>query len=142
MGAIRFSRKTPASIEATNYVLDHLGNPPIKSGWSSPERAEWQRLVARVAACGRVSAKWSAMFENAGRAMGADEIRPWFEWCLACFGPTRMMWGSNWPVCFAPGSGARLAQWIDACATVAGELTPDEQAAILGANAPRFYRIP
>ncbi|MEY2716308.1 MAG: hypothetical protein RIT24_2651, partial [Planctomycetota bacterium] len=44
--------------------------------------------------------------------------------------------------CFAPGSGARLAQWIDACATVAGELTPDEQAAILGANAPRLYRIP
>lgn len=131
-----------ASIEATNYVLDHLGNPPIKSGWSSPERAEWQRLIARVAACERVSVKWSAMFENAGRAMSADEIRPWFEWCLACFGPTRMMWGSNWPVCFAPGSGARLNQWIDACATVAGELTPDEQAAILGANAVRLYRIP
>ena len=129
-----------ASIEATSYVLDHLGNPPIKSGWSSPERAEWQRLVARVAACERVSVKWSAMFENAGRAMSADEIRPWFEWCLACFGPTRMMWGSNWPVCFAPGSGARLAQWIDACATVAGELTPDEQAAILGGNAQRLYR--
>lgn len=130
-----------ASIEATNYVLDHLGNPPIKSGWSSPERAEWQRLIARVAACERVSVKWSAMFENAGRAMSADEIRPWFEWCLACFGPTRMMWGSNWPVCFAPGSGARLNQWTDACAAVAGELTPDEQAAILGGNAHRIYRV-
>ena len=130
-----------ASIEATNYVLDHLGNPPIRSGWSSAERAEWQRLVARVAACERVSVKWSAMFENAGRAMSADEIRPWFEWCLACFGPTRMMWGSNWPVCFAPGSGARLNQWTDACAAVAGELTPDEQAAILGGNAHRVYRV-
>jgi L-fuconolactonase len=129
-----------ASIAATNHVLDHLGNPPIRSGWSSPERAEWQRLVARVAACERVSVKWSAMFENAGRAMSADEIRPWFEWCLACFGPTRVMWGSNWPVCFAPDSGARLAHWIEACATVAGELSADEQAAILGGTAQRLYR--
>ena len=124
----------------TAFILDHLGNPPIRSGWSSPERAEWQRLVARVAACGRVSAKWSAMFENAGRAMTADEVRPWFEWCLACFGPARLMWGSNWPVCFAPGSGARLSQWIEACATVAGELGAAEQAAILGGNALRTYR--
>jgi L-fuconolactonase len=129
-----------AGIEATHFVLDHLGNPPLRSGWSGPGRAEWQRLVARVAACERVSVKWSAMFENAGRALSADEIRPWFEWCLACFGPTRMMWGSNWPVCFAPGTGAHLAQWTEACATVAAELTPDEQAAILGANAHRQYR--
>jgi L-fuconolactonase len=121
-------------------ILDHLGNPPIRCGWSSPERAEWQRLVARVAACERVSVKWSAMFENAGRALGAAEIRPWFEWCLACFGPTRLMWGSNWPVCFAPGSSAQLTQWIDACATIAGELGADEQAAILGGNARRLYR--
>lgn len=129
-----------AGIEATHYVLDHLGNPPIRSGWSSPERVEWQRLIARVAACERVLVKWSAMFENAGRAMSADEIRPWFEWCLACFGPTRVMWGSNWPVCFAPDSGARLAQWIDASAAVAGELSADEQAAILGGTAQRLYR--
>ncbi len=122
----------------TTLVLDHLGKPPLRAGWSSPERADWQRLVARVAARENTLVKWSAMFENAGRAMSADEARPWFEWCLACFGPTRMMWGSNWPVCFAT---ARLSQWIEASAALAGELTPDEQAAILGANAPRVYRI-
>ena len=79
------------------------------------------------------------MFENAGRAMIADELRPWFEWCLACFGPTRTMWGSNWPVCFA---NARFSQWIEASAAVAGELWADEQAAILGGNARRIYRLP
>jgi predicted TIM-barrel fold metal-dependent hydrolase len=51
------------------------------------------------------------------------------------------MWGSNWPVCFAPASGARLAQWIEASAAIAGELSPDEQAAILGGNAVRVYRL-
>jgi L-fuconolactonase len=122
----------------TTLVLDHLGNPPLRAGWSSPERADWQRLVARVAACENTRVKWSAMFENAGRAVTPDEARPWFEWCLACFGPTRMMWGSNWPVCFA---NARLSQWIEATAALAGELTPDEQAAILGGNARRVYRL-
>jgi len=127
-----------ASVEGATFVLDHLGNPPIRAGWSSPERREWQRLVARVAACERVSVKWSAMFENAGRALSRDEIRPWFEWCLSCFGPTRAMWGSNWPVCF---ESATLAQWIEECAAVAGELGADEQAAVLGGNARRVYRI-
>ena len=122
----------------TTLVLDHLGNPPLRAGWSSPERVEWQRLVARVAACANTSVKWSAMFENAGRAVTAVEARPWFEWCLACFGPPRMMWGSNWPVCFA---GARLSQWIEASAELAGSLTPPEQAAILGGTARRVYRI-
>jgi len=130
-----------ASLGDGVFVLDHFGNPPIKAGWSSPERAEWQRLVARVSACERVMVKWSAMFENAGRAMTADEIRPWFEWCLACFGPTRMMWGSNWPVCFAPNSGVRLTQWIDACATIGSNLSDDEQAAIFGSTACRCYRL-
>ncbi len=122
----------------TVLVLDHLGNPPLRAGWDSPERAEWQLLVARVAACGNTRVKWSAMFENAGRAVTADEARPWFEWCLACFGAGRTMWGSNWPVCFA---NARLAQWIDASATLAGALSPDEQSAILGGNAVRVHRI-
>ena len=120
------------------FVLDHLGNPPIQSAWNSPERAEWKRLIARVAACDNVSVKWSAMFENAGRALSIDEARPWFEWCVACFGPTRVMWGSNWPVCF---SNARLSEWIEVSAGLAGELTLDEQASVLGDNVRRVYRF-
>ena len=50
------------------------------------------------------------------------------------------MWGSNWPVCFAPSSGARLSQWIEVSAELAAELAVDEQAAILGLNAQRLYR--
>ena len=48
------------------------------------------------------------------------------------------MWGSNWPVCFA---GATLSQWIEASAEIAGELSLDEQSAMLGANARRIYRF-
>jgi predicted TIM-barrel fold metal-dependent hydrolase len=48
------------------------------------------------------------------------------------------MWGSNWPVCFA---NARLSQWTEVSAALAGEFTHDEQAAILGGNAARVYQI-
>ncbi|MFM7051414.1 MAG: amidohydrolase family protein [Planctomycetota bacterium] len=123
---------------ATRLVLDHLGNPPLREGWASPARGAWQRLVARAASCPNVSVKWSAMFENAGRALAAEEIRPWFEWCVACFGPERTMWGSNWPVCFA---GARLTQWTDACAAIGSSLTAGEQAAVFGWTARRVYGL-
>jgi predicted TIM-barrel fold metal-dependent hydrolase len=119
-------------------ILDHLGNPPLRAGWLSPERLEWQRLVARVAACDNVSVKWSAMFENAGRALSADEARPWVEWCLECFGPTRVMWGSNWPVCFAT---TRLTQWIRVTTEIATAWSADERRAVLMENALRIYRF-
>ena len=48
------------------------------------------------------------------------------------------MWGSNWPVCF---SNARLSEWIEVSAGLAGELTLDEQASVLGDNARRVYRF-
>lgn len=129
----RCAREVP---EAT-LVLDHLGNPPLRAGWMSAERIEWQRLVARVAANPRVVVKWSAMFENAGRAIDAGEARPWVEWCLEVFGCGRVLWGSNWPVCFTE---APLARWIEVTAAIAGRLGASEQDAILSANATGLYR--
>jgi L-fuconolactonase len=125
-------------VHGASFVLDHLGNPPMRAGWASAECVEWQRLLARVARHAHIAVKWSAMFENAGRALTVDEVRPWFEWCLTCFGPARMIWGSNWPVCF---SNARLTDWIDVCAKLGGELTSDEQAAIFSENARQIYRV-
>ncbi|RLS97494.1 MAG: hypothetical protein DWI10_00330 [Planctomycetota bacterium] len=70
-------------------------------------------------------------------ALSIDEARPWFEWCVACFGPTRVLWGSNWPVYF---SSARLSEWIELSGLLANELSHDEQAAVLGDNARRVSR--
>lgn len=122
---------------ATTVVLDHLGNPPLRAGWDSAERVEWQRLVARVAACPNAFVKWSAMFENAGRAIDAAEARPWLEWSLVCFGPTRTLWGSNWPVCFVD---APLLRWIELTQGILSAHPPAEQDAILRSNAARVYR--
>jgi predicted TIM-barrel fold metal-dependent hydrolase len=119
-------------------IVDHLGNPPIRAGWNSPQAQQWQRLIARVASNGNTCVKWSAMFENAGCALSLAQARPWFEWCLACFGAQRVLWGSNWPVCFAHAS---LVEWIELSATLAGELTATEQDQILRGAACATYRM-
>ncbi len=119
-------------------IIDHLGNPPIRCGWNSFEAQQWQRLIARVATNANTCVKWSAMFENAGGALALADARPWFEWCLACFGASRVLWGSNWPVCFAR---APLIEWIELSATLAGELSATEQDQILRGAAYAAYRL-
>jgi L-fuconolactonase len=126
------------AVSGLRAVLDHLGNPPIRAGWKSPEAEAWRRDVRDVAACPNAVVKLSAMFENAGGSIDADAARPWFRSCLDAFGADRMMWGSNWPVCFRK---APLAAWQDVTLSLLADLQPPERDAILGATAVRIYRL-
>jgi L-fuconolactonase len=119
-------------------IVDHLGNPPIRAGWNSPEADAWRRDVRGVAECENAVVKLSAMFENAGGAIDADAARPWFGWCLEAFGSDRMMWGSNWPVCFQK---APLTAWREVTESLLADLQPGERDSILGATAARIYRL-
>ena len=119
-------------------ILDHLGNPPIRSGWNSPEADAWRRDVRSVANCENAVVKLSAMFENAGGAIAAETARPWFAWCLEAFGAERMMWGSNWPVCF---TDVPLAAWREVTEELLAPLQPGERESILGGTAERTYRL-
>lgn len=119
-------------------ILDHLGNPPIRAGWNSPAAEAWRRDVRDVAACPNAVVKFSAMFENAGGAIDATTARPWFAWCLEAFGADRMMWGSNWPVCFR---NAPLAAWREVTDALLAPLQSRERESILGGTAERAYRL-
>lgn len=119
-------------------IVDHLGNPPIRAGWDSDAAASWRRDIADVATCRNAVVKLSAMFENAGGAIEVAEARPWVDWCLARFGPQRLLWGSNWPVCFID---APLVAWLELTQSLVGDLSTAEQAAVLGENAARTYRL-
>jgi len=126
------------SLPDLTIVVDHLGNPPIRSGWTSPAADAWREGIVAVAACPQAVAKLSGLFENAGGAIGAAAARPWFAWCLRQFGSGRLLWGSNWPVCFVD---APLAAWLETTADLLDDLTPAERTAILGGNARRTYRM-
>jgi L-fuconolactonase len=92
----------------SSFVLDHVGNPPPRSG----EVAAWRHGVAALAELPNVTCKLSGLFTLA--ETGAD-LAPIVEQALRWFGAERCMFGSDWPVCLlATDYGAALALVRDA----------------------------
>ncbi len=122
---------------ALRMVIDHLSKPPIKAGDDEP----WRTLIARAALNPRVYAKVSGLYPAAGdqTSWTADDIRPYLDHALECFGPQRLMFGSDWPVSVLAGGYARVWEQLS---ILFDELSPADRAAILGGTAEAFYRIP
>lgn len=113
-------------------VLDHFGKPDIAAGV-----AQWVRQVTPLAALPHVSCKLSGLLtEPRPAGCGDAELLAFYDAALQLFGPERLLFGSDWPVCLLDGPyqhGWQLCQQA-----IAG-LSADEQAAILGGNASRTY---
>ena len=123
-----------AALPDLPVVVDHLAKPPFGGeGW-----AHWRATLAEVAARPLTVAKVSGL-HVAGRTPDAAEVRRTWEVALDLFGPERLMWGSDWPMT-VPGAGYAGA-WATTAPLIA-ELTPAEQAGILGGTASRVYRLP
>ena len=114
-------------------VLDHLGKPPRGSeafaDWTSGLRA----LAARPGTVAKVSG-----LQVPGQPYTARALRPVWEQALECFGPARLMYGSDWPMT-VPGGGYD-AHWGPVRELV-GELSPVEQEQILYGTARRTYGL-
>jgi L-fuconolactonase len=67
-----------------------------------------------------------------------DLIRPYWQSVLEAFGPQRLMFGTDWPVCLLRTS---YEQWVATVRSLIGDLAPAEQAAIMGGTAARVYGI-
>ena len=120
---------------ALRIVVDHLGKPPI--GTSALPR--WAAMLRDVASHQNVMAKISGLNTTVAHAdwSAADWSRP-LEVALECFGPDRLMCGSDWPVALLNGDYARV--W-DATRTAVQMLAPGCAGALLGSNACRIYRL-
>jgi L-fuconolactonase len=114
------------------FVLDHCGKPRLASG----EIAEWQRDIARLAERPNIVCKLSGLVTEAAPGWQIADLRQAVDHVVACFGPQRLLWGSDWPVVNLAGG---YAKWFAAIETLLADLSPDEQAAIFGGNAARIY---
>ncbi|MGE5124697.1 MAG: amidohydrolase family protein [Betaproteobacteria bacterium] len=137
-----YARQLPAAVELVRqlpdqpFVLDHLGKPEVRSGRLEPWRGELRRLATH----GNVACKLSGLVTEADwDGWTTADVRPYLEAALEAFGPGRLMIGSDWPVCLLAGDYARV---IGLATDFVASLSADEQAAILGTNARRFYGIP
>jgi L-fuconolactonase len=137
-----FERHLPAAIQFVDrhprqrFVLDHLAKPKIKSGELSPWRENLRELAKRP----NVWCKLSGLVTEADfKNWTETQLRPYFEIALEAFGPRRLMFGSDWPVCRV-ACGYR--RWHDVVWTWTAGLSRDEQAWIWGRTAAEFYRLP
>jgi len=95
-GQLSASARAAAAVPDLVFVLDHLGKPPIAAGRTEP----WAQDLRRLAALPNTVAKLSGLVTEADRRRWqVADLRPYAEVALDAFGPARLMFGSDWPVC-------------------------------------------
>jgi L-fuconolactonase len=119
-------------------VVDHAAKPPIARGELQP----WHDDLARLAALPQVHCKVSGLLTEAGERTRVEDLLPYVQALWASFGPSRLLWGSDWPVLRLAGDYAGwLATTMDLLAAVQPPASAAETAAILGVNAATLYRL-
>jgi predicted TIM-barrel fold metal-dependent hydrolase len=121
----------------TRFILDHCGNPDLKAG---PREAEaWRRGVGELARRPNVACKISGIVAGVPKeGWGPELLAPVIDHCLDSFGPDRVVFGSDWPVCLL---GASLAEWVGALLEVIRRRPEIERRKLLCDNALRLYRL-
>ncbi|WP_435136299.1 amidohydrolase family protein [Pseudopelagicola sp. nBUS_19] len=117
-------------------VIDHGMKPQIRS--HSKERlAHWAAGMTRLAEKTTAFCKFSGLVtETDGWSL--DALRPYADHLLHAFGPERMMWGSDWPVCRLEAS---YNVWYDTARSLMSHVSDDAQDLIFGGTASTFYRL-
>ena len=117
------------------FVLDHLAKPPIKSAALD----SWARGIRELAAFPNVYCKVSGLVTEADwQAWKPEDLRPYLDVAFECFGPSRLMIGSDWPVCTL---AAPYSQVMDVVKNYIDKYAAQERNAVLGGNAAKFWKL-
>lgn len=115
-------------------VIDHCGKPQIRDRETEP----WATDLARLARETNAFCKVSGMITEAAETWRTADLTPYFDHALEQFGPARLVWGSDWPVCTL---AATYGHWFSAAETLASGLSQVDREAFFGGNAVRLYRL-
>ena len=117
-------------------VIDHCMKPQIRSH-SAASFQHWADGMSSLADTGAFC-KFSALITEANPGWTLADLKPYVDHVLAAFGPDRVMWGSDWPVCRLR---AEYVGWHQAAQTLTAHLPAEARAQIFGGTAQRFYRL-
>ncbi len=124
-----------SEVGESRFVLDHLGKPGIATATWEP----WATDLTVAAQCDNVSAKISGLVTEADwSAWTADDVRPYLDHALSVFGPDRLLFGSDWPVCTLAASYERV---VELAATFVGALSANDRAAVIGGKSTEIYSL-
>jgi L-fuconolactonase len=120
-------------------VIDHCMKPQIREHAKGPTAFErWANGMSKLADRTQACCKFSGLVTEAAEGWKLDDLRPYAAHVLSAFGPERVMWGSDWPVCQLRAS---YDEWRAAADTLTAHLGEAERAQIFGGTAIRFYRL-
>ncbi|PAD78627.1 amidohydrolase family protein [Paenibacillus campinasensis] len=118
-------------------VVDHLAKPPIASGIMEP----WRSHMAEIAQYPNIFCKLSGMVTEADRqGWRKDDFAAYVREALDLFGPERVMFGSDWPVCLLAATYDDVVDVLQH-ALRDRQLPPAAIEAVFGANAAKFYKL-
>jgi L-fuconolactonase len=116
-------------------VIDHMAKPPIASG----EIAEWARALKEVSAYPNIWCKLSGLVTEANwTSWTIADLRPYVERALEFFGPKRLMFGSDWPVCLLAAS---YVQVLETFRSLLAGLAEEDRSRVFGENVWEFYSL-
>jgi L-fuconolactonase len=116
-------------------IVDHGGKPDIANGMWQP----WADDMRRIARDTPAYCKLSGLVTEARPEWKPDDLLPYAEHLVECFGVERLVWGSDWPVMRL---NADYPAWLAATKQFIAPYSAADQMAVMNDNAIRFYRLP
>ncbi|MFO7170100.1 MAG: amidohydrolase family protein [Chloroflexota bacterium] len=137
-----YHHQLPAAVElvrrcpGTRFMLDHIAKPGIRDGLLDP----WRAHIREMAALPNVMCKVSGVVTEADHQRWTPEqLRPYIEHVLECFGEDRVCFGGDWPVVLMASSYRR---WVETLDSLTAGLTEQAKRKLWAENARQFYRLP
>jgi predicted TIM-barrel fold metal-dependent hydrolase len=134
-GQLPIACELAKACENTKLILNHCGVPDIAGNGLDP----WRQDIKALAQIPNVICKLSGLMAYcAPGTFSLETIEPYVDHVLNCFGPNRMVWGSDWPVVnLAKG----LPEWIAVTRKILGKLSADEASSIAYGTAQIVYKV-
>jgi L-fuconolactonase len=136
-----FEKQLPATIELVSrfpnqrFVLDHIGKPKISYTILEP----WKSLIKELAQYPGISCKVSGMVTEADwNNWKKEDLLPYLDTVFEVFGPERIMFGSDWPVCTVVASYEDVVQIVS---DYLDQFSDEDQKNIFGNNAQQYYHL-
>ena len=132
---LNVAKELAQACENTSMILNHCGVPSIANDGLDP----WRQDIEALSQIPNVTCKLSGLMAYCAPGTSSFEtIEPYVDHVLKCFGPSRIVWGSDWPVV---NLGKGLPEWITVTRKILDKLSADEANAIANGTAQTVYKV-
>ena len=132
---LNVAKELAQACENTSMILNHCGVPSIANDGLDP----WRQDIEALSQIPNVTCKLSGLMAYCAPGTSSFEtIEPYVDHVLKCFGPKRIVWGSDWPVV---NLGKGLSEWIAVTRKILDKLSNDEASAIANGTAQTVYKV-